>query len=67
MARHGGSCESRFRQNFKKKFDWCAFNSNMLLADNVHRIATAHLTTAFSANPERRLPDLAGIGRDVPA
>lgn len=29
LARHGESCESRFRQNFKKAFDWCAFNSGM--------------------------------------
>ncbi len=54
MARHGGSCESRFRQNFKKKFDWCAFNSNMLLADNVHRIAIA-LDHSFS--PQIRKED----------
>lgn len=26
LGRHGKSCESRFRQNFKKKFDWCGFN-----------------------------------------
>ena len=41
MARHGDSCESRFRQNFKKKFDWCAFNSGMLLDDHDHRVAIA--------------------------
>ena len=26
MARCGRSCESRFRQNFKKTFDWLSFN-----------------------------------------
>ena len=41
MARHGESCESRFRQNFKKKFDWCAFNMGMLLEESGHRIAIA--------------------------
>lgn len=30
LARHGKSCESRFRQNFNRMFDWCAFNSDML-------------------------------------
>lgn len=29
LARHSDSCESRFRQNFKKKFDWCGFNMRM--------------------------------------
>lgn len=41
MARHGESCESRFRQNFKKKFDWCTFNMGMLLEESGHRIAIA--------------------------
>lgn len=59
MARHGGSCESRFRQNFKKKFDWCAFNSNMLLADNVHRIAIA-LDHSFLRKSGKKTP---GLGR----
>ena len=31
LARHGKSCESRFRQNFKKEFDWCGFNSALTL------------------------------------
>lgn len=30
LPRHGKSCESRFRQNFEQKFDWCAFNGGML-------------------------------------
>ena len=30
MSRQGESCESRFRQNFKKQFDWCSFNAGML-------------------------------------
>ena len=29
MARFSQSCESRFRQNFKKKFDWVAFNTGL--------------------------------------
>lgn len=30
MARFGQSCESRFRQNFKRKFDWVAFNTGLV-------------------------------------
>ena len=30
MARCGRSCESRFRQNFKKPFDWLTFNRHFL-------------------------------------
>ncbi len=37
MARCGRSCESRFRQNFKKPFDWLSFNRqsgcNLIVAD----------------------------------
>lgn len=29
MARFGRSCESRFRQNFKRDFDWVAFNTGL--------------------------------------
>lgn len=44
LARHGKSCESRFRQNFKKKFDWCAFNLGMRLdvASGMIAIALDH-------------------------
>ena len=41
MARHGNSCESRFRQNFKKKFDWCGFNSDLTLETGGHLCAIA--------------------------
>lgn len=30
MARFGRSCESRFRQNFRKAFDWIGFNRSFL-------------------------------------
>ena len=59
MARHGDSCESRFRQNFKKKFDWCAFNSGMLLADRGQRVATA-LDHSFLSKSGKKTP---GLGR----
>lgn len=59
MARHGDSCESRFRQNFKKKFDWCAFNSGMLLADRGQRVAIA-LDHSFLSKSGKKTP---GLGR----
>ena len=30
LARYGKSCESRFRQNFRKVFDWFAFNTGFI-------------------------------------
>ena len=59
MARHGDSCESRFRQNFKKDFDWCAFNSGMLLPDDGHRVAIA-LDHSFISKSGKKTP---GLGR----
>ena len=59
MSRHGDSCESRFRQNFKRKFDWCGFNSGMLLADSGHRVAIA-LDHSFLCKSGKKTP---GIGR----
>lgn len=59
MARHGGSCESRFRQNFKKKFDWCAFNKGMLLERSGHRTAIA-LDHSFLSKSGKKTP---GLGR----
>ena len=41
MARCGRSCESRFRQNFRKSFDWLSFNQSFLESTKGHRIAIA--------------------------
>ena len=41
MARCGRSCESRFRQNYKKPFDWLLFNRSFLESTKGHRIAIA--------------------------
>lgn len=59
MSRHGDSCESRFRQNFKRKFDWCAFNSGMLLDAGGHRGAIA-LDHSFIPKSGKKTP---GLGR----
>lgn len=59
LSRHGDSCESRFRQNFKRKFDWCAFNSAMLLDTNNHKVAIA-LDHSFLSKSGKKTP---GLGR----
>jgi len=41
MARFSQSCESRFRQNFKRKFDWVAFNSGLASRTDGHLRAIA--------------------------
>ena len=41
MARCGRSCESRFRQNFRKSFDWLSFKRSFLESTKGHRIAIA--------------------------
>ena len=41
MARCGRSCESRFRQNFKKSFDWMTFNKYFVNTMSKDRIAIA--------------------------
>lgn len=57
MARHRDSCESRFRQNFKRKFDWCAFSSVMLLEGDGHGNAIA-LDHSFLDKSGTKSPDL---------
>ena len=41
LARFGKSCESRFRQNFKKSFDWMAFNKTFVESGAENRRAIA--------------------------
>lgn len=57
LARHGKSCESRFRQNFKKKFDWCDFNIGMRLDDICGMIAIA-LDHSFIKKSGKKTPGL---------
>lgn len=59
MARHGDSCKRRFRQNFRKKFDWCGLNEAMLLKESGHRIAIA-LDHSFLCKSGMNTP---GLGR----
>lgn len=41
MSRFGDSCESRFRQNFQREFDWVGYNSGFTSHLKGHRIALA--------------------------
>ena len=41
MSRYGDSCESRFRQNFKRAFDWVGYNAEFTKHTEGHRVAIA--------------------------
>ena len=58
MARYGVSCESRFRQNFSKRFDWVAFNSSFTDKMQGHRTAIA-IDPSFIKKSGKQTP---GIG-----
>ena len=58
MAKCGRSCESRFRQNFKKAFDWFKFNKSFLESAKEHRIASQYVRTGYL----RRLLDKVSAG-----
>lgn len=57
MARCGRSCESRFRQNFKKPFDWVTFNKHFLDSASKHRIAIA-IDPCFVPKSGKKTPGL---------
>lgn len=64
MARCGRSCESRFRQNFRKSFDWLSFYRSFLESTKGHRIATPSIRV-ISPSLARRLQALTGSGLDA--
>ena len=57
MARCGRSCESRFRQNFKKSFDWLSFNRHFLSPMMGHRIAIG-IDPCFIPKAGKKTPGL---------
>ncbi len=57
MARCGRSCESRFRQNFKKAFDWLSFNKSFLESTKGHRIAIA-IDPCYISKAGRKTPGI---------
>lgn len=58
LARNCDSCESRFRQNFRKAFDWCRFNMALRLKTDACLVAIA-LDHSFLKKAGRKTP---GIG-----
>ena len=60
MARNSESCESRFRQNFRKCFDWLGFNMQFVSADVrcARRIAIA-IDPCFISKSGKKTPGLA--------
>ena len=57
MARCGRSCESRFRQNFKKSFDWMTFNKHFVNTRSKDRIAIA-INPCFVPKSGKKTPGL---------
>ena len=64
MARCGRSCESRFRQNFKKSFDWITFNRHFLDSASKHRIAIA-IDPCFVPKAGKKTPGLEFLGLSI--
>ena len=60
MARYGSSCESRFRQNFKKKFEWTKFNTAFACQSEGHLRAIA-IEPCFIPKSGEKTPGLANI------
>ena len=58
MARFSRSCESRFRQNFKKKFDWVAFNTGLAPHIDGHLRAIA-IDPCYIPKSGKKTPGLA--------
>ena len=57
MARFSTSCESRFRQNFKKRFDWVAFNTGLASGTDGHLRAIA-LDPCYIPKSGKKTPGL---------
>ena len=58
MARFGRSCESRFRQNFRKAFDWIGFNRSFLKPASGNLVTLA-IDPCFISKAGKKTP---GIG-----
>ena len=57
MARFSTSCESRFRQNFKKRFDWVKFNTAFTSPSDGHLRAIA-IDPCFIPKSGKKTPGL---------
>lgn len=57
LARFGRSCESRFRQNFRKSIDWIAFNRTFLTDDN-DRLWAIAIYPSYISKSGKKTPGL---------
>ena len=57
LARYCKSCEQRFRQNFRKKFDWIAFNQSFVQKQPGHRYAIA-IDPSYISKSGKKTPGL---------
>jgi len=57
MARFGHSCESRFRQNFKKRFSWMTYN-RAFVRDGVNRLWAIAIDPSYVSKSGRCTPGL---------
>lgn len=57
LARFGRSCESRFRQNFRKSIDWIAFNRTFLTDDN-DRLWAIAIDPSYISKSGKKTPGL---------
>ena len=57
MARFGRSCESRFRQNFRKAFDWITFNRSFLPFCHDHLVTLA-IDPCFISKAGKKTPGI---------
>ena len=57
MARFGRSCESRFRQNFRKAFDWITFNRSFMSFASGHLVTLA-IDPCFISKAGKKTPGI---------
>jgi hypothetical protein len=57
LARFGRSCESRFRQNFRKSIDWIAFNRTFLTDEN-DRLWAIAIDPSYISKSGKKTPGL---------
>ena len=57
MARYSDTCESTFRQNFKKEFDWLAFNRQFVRGTGSRRTAIA-IDPSYIDKSGKKIPGL---------
>lgn len=57
LARFGRSCESRFRQNFRKSIDWIDFNKTFV-PDGINRLWAIAIDPSYISKSGKKTPGL---------